>query len=62
MNAVDRGDRWELPLQNEVIARCTLARVIPGDVEATTLGRIGAADVFVTTPKDIAGLNAAQIS
>jgi hypothetical protein len=40
----------------------TLARVIPEGVPATTLGRPGAADVFVTAADDIAGMNAAQIS
>lgn len=39
----------------------TLARVIPGSVNPTTLGRAGASDVFVTAADDIAGMNAAQI-
>ncbi len=40
----------------------TMARVIPEGVPATTLGRPGAADVFVTAADDIAGMNAAQIA
>ena len=40
----------------------TLARVIPDGIPATTLGRTGAADVFVTAADDIAGMNAAQIA
>ena len=40
----------------------TLARVVPANVEATTLGAAGASDVFVTAASDISGLNAAQIS
>ncbi|MGH9629567.1 MAG: polymorphic toxin type 10 domain-containing protein [Bryobacteraceae bacterium] len=41
----------------------TFARVVPGTVEKiTTLGRPGAADVFVTAASDIRGLNATGIS
>ena len=40
----------------------TMARVIPEGVPATTLGRPGAADVFVTAADDIAGMNASQIA
>jgi RHS repeat-associated protein len=40
----------------------TMARVIPERIPATTLGRPGAADVFVTAAKDIAGKNASQIA
>jgi RHS repeat-associated protein len=39
-----------------------LARVIPGDLKPTTLGRPGAGDVFVTAADDIAGLNPAQLA
>lgn len=46
----------------ESILPSTLARVIPRGIEATTLGRVGATDVFVTVPEDIAGMNAAQIA
>jgi RHS repeat-associated protein len=40
----------------------TLARVIPADIPATTLGAPGAADVFVTTPEALEGLDAAGIA
>ena len=40
----------------------TLARVIPGDVEATSLGAPGAEDVFVTNASEIRGLNASEIA
>lgn len=40
----------------------TMARVIPNGVPATTLGRPGAVDVFVTAADDIAGMTAAQIA
>jgi hypothetical protein len=40
----------------------TLARIIPGHLPATSLGRPGALDVFVTGADDIAGMNAAQIA
>ena len=39
-----------------------MARVIPEGIPATTLGRPGAADVFVTAADDIAGMNASQIA
>jgi len=40
----------------------TMVRVIPEGIPATTLGRPGAADVFVTAADDIAGMNASQIA
>ena len=40
----------------------TMARVIPEGIPATTLGRPGAVDVYVTAAEDIAGLNAEQIA
>ena len=40
----------------------TLARVIPNGIPATTLGRPGSMDVFVTAASDIQGMNAAQIA
>lgn len=40
----------------------TMARVIHEGVPATTLGRLGASDVFVTAADDIAGMSAAQIA
>ncbi len=40
----------------------TLARVVSGEGPFETLGPPGNNDVFVTTPEDIAGLNASQIS
>jgi len=40
----------------------TVARVIPGNVNPATLGRVGASDVFVTAAEDIAGLNPAQLA
>jgi RHS repeat-associated protein len=40
----------------------TLARVIPGGIPLSTLGPPGAADVFVTTPEAIEGLDAAGIA
>ena len=40
----------------------TLARVVPGDVSPSTLGRPGDTDVFVTAADDIAGMNSSQIS
>jgi len=39
-----------------------MARVIPEGIPATTLGRPGAADVFVTAADDIAGMDASQIA
>jgi len=39
-----------------------LARVIPGNVKPTTLGRPGSGDAFVTAADDIAGLNPAQLA
>lgn len=39
-----------------------MARVIPVGIPATTLGRPGASDVFVTAADDIAGMNASQIA
>ena len=39
-----------------------LVRVIPDNVKASTLGRTGEADVFVTTPDAIKGLNAEGIA
>lgn len=39
-----------------------VARVIPGDVNPTTLGRPGSGDVFVTAADDIAGMTPAQIA
>jgi RHS repeat-associated protein len=39
-----------------------LARVIPGNVVPTMLGRPGSADVFVTAADDIAGMTPAQIA
>ena len=39
-----------------------LARAIPNGILTTTLGPPGAADVFVTTPAAIQGLNSAQIA
>ncbi len=47
-------------LNNPVPSR--LARVIPGDVSPTTLGRPESVDVFVTAADDIAGLNPNQIA
>ena len=40
----------------------TLARVVPGDVNPSTLGAPGAADVFVTDAKALEGLNSSQIA
>jgi len=40
----------------------TLARVIPNGIPAVNLGAPGAADVFVTTPEAIEGLDAAGIA
>ncbi len=40
----------------------TLARVVPGDIQSSTLGAPGASDVFVTAASDISGLNATQIA
>jgi hypothetical protein len=40
----------------------TLARVIPNGIPLSTLGPPGAADVFVTTPEAIEGLDAAGIA
>lgn len=40
----------------------TMARVIPEGVSANTLGRPGAANVFVTAADDIAGMNSSQIA
>jgi hypothetical protein len=39
-----------------------LARVIPGDVNPTTLGRPGSVDVFVTAADDIAGMTPSQLA
>jgi hypothetical protein len=39
-----------------------VARVIAGEVTASTLGRPGDLDVFVTAAEDIAGLNAEQLA
>jgi hypothetical protein len=39
-----------------------LARVIPGDINPTTLGRPNDPDVFVTAAEDIAGLTPAQVA
>jgi hypothetical protein len=47
-------------LTNPIPSR--LARVIPGNVKPSTLGRPGSGDVFVTAADDIAGLNPAQIA
>ena len=40
----------------------SLVRVIPNGISPTTLGPPGAADVFVTTPEAIQGLDAAGIA
>jgi len=40
----------------------TLARVIPGGLNTTTLGAPGAADVFVTNAAELSGLNATQLA
>jgi len=40
----------------------SLVRVIPEGTNATMLGRPDVADVFVTSPSDIAGMNASQIA
>lgn len=40
----------------------TMARVIPNGTAATTLGRPGASDVFVTGASDIAGMTSKQIA
>jgi RHS repeat-associated protein len=40
----------------------TMARVIPDGIEATSLGRPGEVDVFVTASEDIQGMNAGQIT
>ena len=40
----------------------TLARVVPGDVNPSSLGAPGAADVFVTDAKALEGLNSSQIA
>lgn len=40
----------------------TVARVIPEGIPATTLGRPGSVDVFVTGGSDISGMSAAQIA
>jgi RHS repeat-associated protein len=39
-----------------------IARVIPDGIPATTLGRPGVSDVYVTAAEDLAGLNATQIA
>jgi RHS repeat-associated protein len=39
----------------------SLARVIPGELTPSLLGRAGAADVFVTAAEDIQGMNASQL-
>ena len=40
----------------------TLARVVPGSVNPTTLGAPGAVDVFVTNASELRGLTASQIA
>ena len=40
----------------------TLARVVPGDVDASTLGAPGASDVFVTNASEISGLDAGGLA
>ena len=40
----------------------TMARVIPNGTPATTLGRPGAGDMFVTAASDIAGMSSKQIA
>lgn len=51
----------EVPISNPVPS--TVARVVPVmEYEPTTLGRPGDANVFVTAPKDIAGMNSTQIA
>ena len=40
----------------------TLARVVPGDVNPSTLGAPGTADVFDTDAKALEGLNSSQIA
>ena len=39
-----------------------LARVIPNNIDAKTLGAPGSEDVFVTAADDIKGLNASEIA
>jgi len=51
-----------LGVANTAILPTTLARVIPGNINPTTLGRPGIADVFVTAAEDIAGMTPAQIA
>ena len=57
-----KGGLSTLSVSAESVLPSTLARVIPGGIDATTLGRAGAVDVFVTVPEDIAGMNSAQIA
>jgi hypothetical protein len=40
----------------------TLARVVPGNINPTTLGAPGAIDVFVTNASELNGLTAAEIA
>jgi len=47
-------------LTNQIPTR--MARVVPGEVNPTMLGRPGSADVFVTAADDIAGMNPAQVA
>ncbi|WP_165926627.1 polymorphic toxin type 10 domain-containing protein [Acetobacter fabarum] len=49
-------------LQQSPLIPSTLTRVIPNGIPATTLGAPSAADVFVTTPEAIEGLDAAGIA
>jgi RHS repeat-associated protein len=60
VGAVQRGVSWAGPVSNSVPGR--MARVIAGEGPYTTLGRAEDVDVFVTAPRDIAGLNASQIT
>jgi RHS repeat-associated protein len=39
-----------------------MARVLPADIDAQTLGRAGDTDVFVTAADDIQGMNSSQIA
>lgn len=40
----------------------TFARAVAGNIKPTTLGPVGASDVFVTAASDISGLNAGQLA
>jgi hypothetical protein len=40
----------------------TLARVVPGRINPTTLGRTGDADVFVTNASELQGISAKEIA